>query len=210
MNTALQIQTRQPKISFIQIFLLILLTVAVFILIHWFGTEPASPNVPTFSYEEAAELAEEIYSAGAITQAVRNLPIESSLLAKMISEIERILSKTTDYPRCELYYLHARVNGKYPILGYGNQIIGGVYLNKGEVWKVGQTCNGEDGRYPSDVYYKNTGQNIILTDANLEYIPISTGYYKEILILEKIMIYTYPIWSGHQELLKPPGCKIFR
>jgi hypothetical protein len=155
MNTALQIQTRQPKISFIQIFLLILLTVAVFILIHWFGTEPASPNVPTFSYEEAAELAEEIYSAGAITQAVRNLPIESSLLAKMISEIERILSKTTDYHGCEVYNLEVIQSSEYPVLGYGDAIIGFEYLQSGEVWKVGMTCNGEEGRYTTDKYYKS-------------------------------------------------------
>jgi len=211
MNTALQIQTRQPKISFIQIFLLILFSVAVFILIHWLSVERANTSASSvFGYEEATELAEEIYEAGAITQAVHNLPIESALLAKMISEIERILSKTTDYPGCELYYLEVIIPGNYPVLGYGNTVTGLYPLQSGEVWKIGQTVNGEGGRYPSQTFYKIKELNLELTRDELNYRTIAKGNYKKILILEKLMIYTYPVWSGHPDLMKPPGCKIFR
>ncbi len=82
-------------------------------------------------------------------------------------------------------------------------------MTSGEVWKVGQTCNGEDGRYPSNLYYSNKELNLFLTERQLKYTIVKSGSYKEILILEKLMIYTYSLWSGHS-LLKPPGCKIFR
>ncbi len=211
MNTALQIQTRQPKISFIQIFLLILFSVAVFILIHWFGVEPANTSASSvFGYEEATELAEEIYEAGAITQAVHNLPIESTLLAKMISEIEGILKKTTDLPNCQLYFLYVIESGHYPVLGYGNAILGFEVMNSGEVWKVGQTCNSQEGRYPNNTFYHLKDINLRLTKEELQYVPIATGNQKKILILEKLLIYTYPAWSGHPNLIKPPGCRIYR
>ena len=106
--------------------------------------------------------------------------------------------------------MQARVEGNYPVLGYGNAILGLEHLKIGEVWKVGQTRNGEKGRYPSKTLYNITKINTKLTTDELEFIVIVTGNYKKILILEKILIYTYPMWSGHQNLLKPPGCKIYR
>lgn len=36
------------------------------------------------------------------------------------------------------------------------------------------------------------------------------GTYKRMLILEKLLIYSYPLWSGHPDLVKPSGCEIFR
>jgi len=194
MNTALQIQTKQPKISFKQIFLLILLTVALFMLTHWFSLKQATPNASNFKYEELTELAEEIYNAGAITDAVNNLPIDASALAKMTSEIERILRKTTDYPGCELYFLEVIIPGNYPVLGYGNTVTGLYPLQTGEIWKIGQTGNGEEGRYPNQAFYKIKELNLDLTRDELNYRTITTGNYKEILILEKLMIYTYPVW----------------
>jgi len=210
MNTALQIQTKQPKISFKQIFLLILLTVALFMLTHWFSLKQATPNASNFKYEELTELAEEIYNAGAITDAVNNLPIDASALAKMTSEIERILRRTTDYPGCELYYLQVLRSGDYPVLAYGNNVLSFERMQIGDVWKVGQTCNSQEGRYPSDLYYSNKELGLVLTERQLKYTVVKRGNYKEILILEKLMIYTYSLWSGHSNLLKPPGCKIFR
>jgi len=210
MNTALQIQTKQPKISFKQIFLLILLTVALFMLTHWFSLKQATPNASNFKYEELTELAEEIYNAGAITDAVNNLPIDASALAKMTSEIERILRRTMDLPNCQLYFLHVIESGHYPVLGYGNAILGFEAMNSGEVWKVGQTCNSQEARYPSETFYHFKDIDLRLTKEELQYIPIATGNQNKILILEKLLIYTYPAWSGHPSLGKPPGCRIYR
>jgi len=210
MNTALQIQTKQPKISFKQIFLLTLLTVALFMLTHWFSLKQATPNASNFKYEELTELAEEIYNAGAITDAVNNLPIDASALAKMTSEIERILRRTTDLPNCQLYFLHVIESGHYPVLGYGNAILGFEAMNSGEVWKVGQTCNSQEERYPSETFYHFKDIDLRLTKEELQYIPIATGNQNKILILEKLLIYTYPAWSGHPSLGKPPGCRIYR
>ncbi len=78
-----------------------------------------------------------------------------------------------------------------------------------EVWKVGMTCNGQNGRYPSGVFYSSTKNRIVLTERQLRYSVIFRGTYKQTLILEKLLIYTYSSWSGHN-LIKPPGCKIFR
>jgi len=194
--------------NFKHLLFVVLLLAGLYFLSQYLTIKQAISNAPTYNYEEVAALAEEIYTSGEVSDAVNNLPLEASVLAKLISELERILQKTTDYPGCELYYLRAKTNSIYPILGYGNQILGAVDLKIGEVWKVGQTCKGENERYPSSVYYKNS--SFSLTIDELEYIIIAEGTYKQILIMEKLMIYTYPFWSGHPELLKPPGCKIYR
>lgn len=88
--------------------------------------------------------------------------------------------------------------------------IGFEFLEFGEVWKVGQTRKGEKGRYSGDTFYNITSLNLKLTTEELVYEKIQEGSYKEMLILEKILIYTYPAWSGHPTLLKPPGCRIYR
>ncbi len=210
MNTTLQIKTNKPKISFYHILLLILGTIAIFILTNWFSIKQATENTPNFNSDDLTELAEEIYNSGSITDAVNDLELDAAALAKMITEIERILKKTADYSGCELYYLHARTSGNYPVLGYSNKLLGRVYLNSGEVWKVGQTCNGEDGRYNNGKYLDFKNPNIKLTKTQLRYNRIYEGTYKQVLIMEKLTIYTYSLWSGYSDLLKPPGCKIYR
>jgi len=160
-----------------------------------------------FTTESAEEIAEEIYTNNN-TELVKNLPINDELKKKLEDELLNILAKDNDFSGCEVYFLKARFDNYYPILAYANIIIGFEFLKIGEVWKVGMTKNGEIGRYPIDIFYKNN--NIKLTRLNLLYKQIYNGSYKECLILEKILIYTYPLWSGHPELIKPPGCKIFR
>jgi hypothetical protein len=176
---------------------------------HWFVVHRAA-QTSTLHYAELESLAEEIYSSGEISQAINDLPLEAAVLAKLAAELSHIIDKTTDYPGCELYYLHVLQSGHYPILGYGNQVLGYTFLKTGEVWKVGQTCKGENLRYPQNIFYSNKGINIVLNTKQLRYILVAKNNYKYILILEKLMIYTYPFWSGHPELLKPPGCKIYR
>ena len=208
MEVRIQTQQKSPKLNITPILLVIALGITLFVWSNIRTADAVHESTPEVSLEDLQELAEEIYNSETISQAVQNLPIEAAALAKMIREIERIKNKTTDYPGCELYFLHVIRNGDYPVLGYGNAILGAVSLQSGDVWKVGQTCNGEKRRYNSDTYYKNT--DFALTIDELEYKTVYNGTYKQVLILEKLMIYSYPFWSRHPELLKPPGCKIYR
>ena len=70
-----------------------------------------------------------------------------------------------------------------------------VYLNAGDVWKYGETTQGEK-RY-SKAKLKNN---------NLEMEAIFHGSKTEILIYEKKMLIEY--YYKHKEL--PPGNKIFK
>ena len=124
--------------------------------------------------------------------------------------MERIAAKTIDRQGCEVYLLNALYNDYYPVLGYADIVIGYEHLNFNEVWKVGMTCNGQNGRYPYDKFYRSKDGNIILNGDKLVYNPIYHGTKNQSLIFERILIYTYPLWSGHTSLTKPPGCKIFR
>ena len=211
MNTStVQINTKQPKFNFGYLLLFIVVLFALFLLSNLFTISKVAKNSPQHNFEKLTELAEEIYDAGTITDAINDLPLDASILAKMIAEIERILKKTIDYPNCELYFLQVIQEDNYPVLGYGNTILGFEYLKLGEVWKVGQTRNGEKGRYSSKAFYDIKQISLNLNRNKLEYITVETGSYKKILILEKLLIYTYPIWSGHIDLAKPPGCRIYR
>ena len=199
----------KPNTKFVKFFIIfVVILITIFLISNYFAAKRATEAIVDLTIADAIGIADEIYRTGEVFGAIKDLPLEAALLAKMTAEMERILAKTVDYPGCEVYYLHARVSGSYPVLGYGNTILGYEYLNVGEVWKVGQTCNGEDGRYPSNIYYKSN--NLVLTNKLLQYQHIYKGTYKQCLILEKLLIYTYPLWSGHHNLPKPPGCKIFR
>jgi len=210
MENSITLKTNQFKFNYIHLLILIGFTASVFILSHVLTVKHVAETAPEFDYDDIAGLAEEIYDAGTITEAVKNLPLDAALIKKMSEEIERQLAKTVDYPSCEVYFLHARQNTQYPVLGYGNQVVDFEYLRIGEVWKVGITINGEFIRYSSDAFYKNPTEGITLNRQNLQYQYVHKGTYKQCIILEKLLIYTYSLWSGHSNLLKPPGCKIFR
>lgn len=209
MNGAISIRTEQFRFNKIHFFILIAIALSIFIVTNYLTVKQVVEKTNDLSYEDIESIAEEIYGAGEIADALENLPLDAALIKKMSEEIERILAKTTDYPGCEVYYLRANQNNNYPILGYGDALLGYEYLRYQEVWKVGITCNGQHGRYPTDIYYKSKNGSIFLSNKQLRYEPIHFGTYKQVLILEKILIYTYPFWSGH-DLVKPPGCKIFR
>ncbi len=210
MNTATVSNSNSLKINYFYILLLIGFAVSFFFLAYILSTKQSFENTLEYDPDDIAELAEEIYNAGTITEAVKNLPIDAALVKKMIGEIERQLTKTEDCSGYEVYFLHARQNTQYPILGYGNEIIDQEYMRIGDVWKVGITKNGESGRYNLDAFYKNPEKRITLNRQNLQYQYIHKGTYKQCIILEKLLIYTYSLWSGHSNLIKPPGCKIFR
>jgi len=96
--------------------------------------------------------------------------------------------------------LVAKLNGWY--ICYKNIEIDSIYLFKGEVWKYGKTCMGQDKRY-SD-----------LDKLRLDYLPQFMGSEQECLIEEKRKIYNYPLLleclKRKINLLRPPGNKIDR
>ncbi len=210
MNTSVSIKTPQFRFNIKHILLIVAFVVSAFVITNYVAIKQAAENTPDLSIEDIESLAEEIYTTGGLGGILDDLPIEDSLIKKMQTEIERILSKTIDHQGCEVYYLQVRRSGNYPVLGYRDKVIGFEFLNAGEVWKVGQTCKEEDGRYPTNTYAKIKSLGISLTKVELEYISVARGSYKEMLILEKTLIYSYPLWSGHINLIRPPGCKIFR
>ncbi len=206
-DTAIQIESKPFSFDFRYFILIIGIIVSIYLLSTYIAKQVAETT--TMKIEDVSAIAEEIYNSG-VTEALKNLPLDVAVTKKLAEEIQGVLSKTTDIQGCEVYFLRARINGNFPILGYRNVISGSIYLTINEVWKVGMTKNGEMGRYPNGVFYQNKQMDVKLSNERLLYQPIYSGSYKKVLICEKILIYTYSFWSGHPTLLKPPGCKIFR
>ncbi len=206
MNNTISIETNNFQIDFRHILLFVALVATACLLGVYLTSKPVL-ETKTLPIEDVKVIAEEIYNSGTI-EALAKLQLDAVVTKKMAAEIEGILSKTTDYQGCEVYFLQARIRGTFPILSYGNLISGKIDLKIGEVWKVGQTRNGETGRYPMDIYY--AGNGVSITNREIIFKSIYIGNYIRCLILEKILIYTYPLWSGNPNLIKPPGCKIFK
>jgi len=141
MDNTITIKTNSFKFNYIHLLIMIGFITSLFILTHVLTAKYAIGNSPTFKFEDAEGLMEEIYNGGVITDAVKNLPLDAELIKKMCEEIERQLAKSVDYQGCEVYYLEAIQNRDFPVLGYGDAITGFEYLRVGEVWKVGMTCN---------------------------------------------------------------------
>jgi len=133
-----------------------------------------------------------------------SLPIARE--GKMTIEIEKI--RTRDYTKqlCVQYALVATIDGFYPC--YSSLTSSTIYLKEGEIWKYGKTCNGEEGRYPNGLPFKN-----------LQFIVQFFGTEEQCLIVEKQKIYNYFLLpdnierakkNGTQILIRPPGNKIDR
>jgi len=132
-----------------------------------------------------------LLAGGAMVTAYNN----TELIAKQTREINRILQKKLGGAGF-VYELRATRSGLYPIMVHGSNVpIGVTRLNKGEVWKYGETTKGF-GRYPAG-YLEGLGVKMN---------PIFFGTTVEIKVQEKIMIYGYTIMNGQL----PPGNKIFR
>ena len=127
-----------------------------------------------------------------------------------IRKIERREYKDWEEP-CEQYALKARRAGYFPILGYSDKIIDSVFLNVNNTWKFGKTCITEEVRYYDKVYYSNSKAGIILTDMDLNYVIQKKGTEMEMLIEERLKIYSYAILSENltreKPLIRPPGNK---
>lgn len=116
--------------------------------------------------------------------------MNQELVMKQAREIAHIETRTLTPKQGFTYELRPLVDGYY------NNVRGGqVYLTTKDVWKYGETIQGEK-RYASNTYEIN----------NFKMHPIFYGNKMEILIQEKIMIYGY--YFEHGKL--PPGNKIFR
>ena len=78
-----------------------------------------------------------------------------------------------------------------------------IFLNSFEIWKIGKTCAGEEGRYKNG-----------LPDDRLEYIQEFSGTALQCLIIEKVKLYAYFYYPENQQrtnpLHLPPGNKIYR
>jgi hypothetical protein len=138
------------------------------------------------------------------------LNISATRIDKLCKELEQILVRTSTRTGCEVYFLRTRNNGTYPILGYGNAVIGVVDMKINEVWKVGKTCIGQGKRYSGKTYYTSKDGKILLDENLLRFEAICSGTETLCLITEKILIYTYPLWSGYPYLVRPPGGKVDR
>ncbi|MBR3711421.1 MAG: hypothetical protein IKM99_10765, partial [Bacteroidales bacterium] len=113
------------------------------------------------------------------------------LIAKMKKEISHLLTRP-DGPDGFVYELRANTNGIYPCVNGTSTL---VYLEAGEIWKIGETTQGNK-RY-SDSWYQTY---------NVHMISVFEGNQREIKIHEKILIYQYYFKNGHL----PPGNRIFR
>jgi len=139
---------------------------------------------------------------------------------KLLAEIAGILA-LKDYRPTELYTLRTRIAGYYPVIqstAKGDEIIGEVFLYPNEIWKVGQTCCGEEIRYRGFNYFESIDGRTTLNNNLLRFNHELSGTRTDMLIAEKIWIYSYPfipesiarVARGGKFLEKPAGNKIFK
>ena len=122
-------------------------------------------------------------AAGASVEVIKELS------AKRDKEIARIRTKPPGRDG-EMYSLRAEWSGMYPSVRGGE-----VWLNKGDVWKYGETTN-PDSRYGAKYLYK----------MGLRYQTETTGTQVQVKVAEKFAIYGYFFSNGSL----PPGNSIFR
>lgn len=131
----------------------------------------------------------------------KQFTISENRIKKRDAEMHRIADKSDNDKLCEQYALKALKDGWFPCLKCNG--ITKIFLNHGEVWKYGKTCNAEFGRYPAGLPYPG-----------LYYFTEYFGTEKECLLEEKRKIYNYPNLPECQKrnvsLLRPPGNKIDR
>ena len=94
----------------------------------------------------------------------------------------------------EQYTLRARKSGFYPEYRWGKGMIGGKWLDKGDIWKIGTTVNGQQGRY-SLKYLGSVGQG-------LSYVPEYFGPNEQVIFVQNMKLLNYR-FTHNGEL--PPG-----
>lgn len=113
-------------------------------------------------------------------------------VAKMEAEIANIKSRTDLNKNGVVYALIAENDGYYICHTCSS---GNIYLEKGEVWKYGETTN---------FLSRYTPNQLISWGVSISY--LKTGNQLQTKIWEKELIYGYYFEKGHL----PPGNKIFR
>ncbi|MCM1079020.1 MAG: hypothetical protein NC344_04775 [Bacteroidales bacterium] len=163
----------------------------------------ASWNFQAFYYASAVSsvlVSDDISGIGAVddvfiplaycTATVCFLYDNARLVAKRDREIEGIRNRKFQPNQGFTYALVATKDGYYPDVRKGR-----TYLHAGDVWKYGETIQGEK-RYTNKFYETNS----------VKMVPLHYGNQMEIKVMEKMYIYGYVF--KHGEL--PPGNKIFR
>jgi len=121
-----------------------------------------------------------------------------SILGKMSFELDKIRARQNTGPQGFQYALLVNAAGDYPIFSRGSSSsTGSMHLNKGDVWKYGETTSSD--RYSQD-YLDGIGAGGV----NIQ--PQFYGNQMQIKVAEKVKIYNYFLTNGHL----PPGNKIFR
>jgi hypothetical protein len=123
--------------------------------------------------------------------------LHSTRVAEKERAIGRILEGEDDLTPAVQYSLKALTSGMYPCYAKGGP--SEVYLERGDVWKYGQTCN------PTTRY---SGRYLI--ENRLYMVTEFVGTKTECLIMEKEKIFSYPMLPEglRTHLTRPPGNKI--
>ncbi len=217
-----RMQKRFLKYTFLFIFVFVLAYVMFNLHVAEQITQKASEDiVQEISDEYIKELSKEIVDTG-VLERVKDLPIGRIALTKLMQDIIAIQMADRSLPNCEQYVLRVKKSGKYPILqrSYGDlqEIKAWIWLNAGETWRCGATARGEAGRSPNNIYFVSKDGTYTLTDNELEYIIEFKGTWTEVLIEEKIKIYSYSLLpeciarvkTGGKFLAIYPGNKIHK
>ncbi len=167
------------------------------------------------------ELSKEIIDTEVLNR-VKDLPIGKASLVKLMQDIIVIEAADNLLPDCEQYVLRVIEPGMFPILQTTHngrpEIKGWIWLNFGEEWRCGITAFDKEKRYPGGVFFVSKDGTCVLTDENLEYFVEFKGTMKEVLIEEKIKIYSYSLLPecikrvklGEKLLLIHPGNKVHK
>jgi len=141
----------------------------------------------------------EVINDEKVWEEIKNLEVPAQSLDKLIQEIKGIKDKTRKGNPCDQYVLRARTAGWYACYKCPSQK---VYLEAGEIWKIGKTCFEEKIRYSK------------LPDSRLVFARQFSGTAEQCLIVEKVKLYAYFFYPENQKrtkpLILPAGNKIFR
>ncbi len=153
---------------------------------------------------------------------LKNLPLDEKVLAKLLQDIIGIQVAENNLPDCNQYVLKVLKSGMFPVLqsvhGGRPEIKDWIWLNVGDVWRYGATAFNKEKRYPGSIFFTSKDESVVLTVKELEYSVQYNGTMMEVLIEEKIKIYTYSILpeciarvnAGGKYLIKSPGNKTYK
>ncbi len=201
MINSLKLDYRMQKRFLLYTFLFIFVVVAAYILFNLSLAEQISQKATEdiakeLSDEYIKELSKEIVNTE-LWNRVKDLPIGKTALTKLLQDIIAIQIADNSLPNCEQYVLRVKIAGMYPVLQRTHnglpEIKEYIWLNVGEAWRCGATAYGEARRYPSGVFFVSKDGTCILTDKKLKYSVEFRGTMSEVLIEEKIKLYSYPL-----------------